>query len=298
MSRTAIDRDGFALVAVLVFLLVVAAVITPFVLAARTDFQLAMAGYRKDRQTHLAEGLMRLVARQLAASGNDVNEALRLNSQPLRTICGSHQIELRIQDQLSLVDLNGAPLDLLAAGFAAMGFDSGAAVELAQLAEEFRKNGADSSQGGDKLSNGFKSAPFEAIEELYEFPGFTNQPLGKLAEIFTVYGRRETVKANNMSAALSNILPSVPSARFPFIEVSDEAPRMLRIEVSVRSRDGRAAGNSGILIEVTDNVSSLYKELERATDRRIVGGEPGSFVQGLTCQQLFGAEVAAWLTGV
>ncbi len=290
-------RDGFALVAVLLFLLVVTAVITPFVLAARTDFLLASSAYRNDRQIHLADGIARLIARQVASSAIEVNDAIRLNSDPMRSFCGNQQVEVRVQDQLSLVDLNAAPTDLLAVGFTATGMSGGDARELADLVAAYRNPDAAGAgnTGENKLSDGFKHSAFEAVEELYEFPGFANMPYRYLSDVFTVYGRRETINANNLPEGLASILPSGPTPQFPFVQNSEELSAFYRIEVTLRALNSRNYGYSGMVIEISGDNTASYAELERTTQPNIVGSEPNEFVQNMRCEQLLGVEVAQWL---
>lgn len=285
--------------AVLLFLMVVAAVITPFVLAARTDFLLASGTFRKDRQTHLAEGLVKLTARQVAGSTEELNEALRFNSEPVRTVCGDKQIEVRIQDQMSLVDINAASVDLLDVGFAAMGFPDGDAGKLAELAALFRSPEASDPGGKAKqLTDGFKFAPFEAVEELYEFPGFAGVAPRRLTGVFTVYGRRETINADNMPAPLDEILPNGPTGRFPYVVTDDEdASRFYRIEVTTRSGGDRTVGFAGSLIEITDFENARYRVVERSTEPGMAKIAAADFTATVDCDRLFGEEVAEWLAG-
>lgn len=287
--------------AVLLFLMVVAAVITPFVLSARTDFLLASGTFRKDRQTHLADGLVKLVARQIAASTEELNEVLRFNSEPLRAACGNQRIEVRIQDQMSLVDLNTAPIELLDVGFAAGGFSGGEADKLSELAKLFRSSEAtDQSGKGKQLTNGFKFAPFEAVEELYEFPGFARLPLRQLTGVFTVYGRRETINASNLPAALDELLPSAPTGQFPYVveeNEDEEASRFYRVDIMARSASSNTIGFVGAVIEITDPENALFRVLERSGDPNVIGAPEDGFAGTVDCDDLFGDEVAEWLAG-
>ena len=98
------NNDGFALLSVLLFLLVVTAIVTPLVLSARTDLILASSSHNSHKQNILAEGLVSVVARQVASFGYEINDRLLLNSMPMRSKCGDQLVELRIQDQFSTID--------------------------------------------------------------------------------------------------------------------------------------------------------------------------------------------------
>lgn len=291
-------RDGFALVSVLLFLLVVTAVITPFVLAARTDFLLASAGYHKDRQTHLADGLARLVARQVAAASEEINEELRFNSEPMRSVCGNSLVEVRVQDQLGLVNLNLAGADLLAAGFSALGFDSSDSSDLAALAETYRnQEGAASPAAERDLSDGFKFGSFEAIEELYEFPGFARQSVELLGKVFTIHGGLQTINATNVPAALKKEIGRF-SGNPLIVDVNPSESRHFRISILARSVANQAIGFSEFVIEVTDGKNAAYKVLERGTDPGVVGDPPAELPANMRCHQIFGEEVSEWLAAV
>ena len=296
MSRFDNDRDGFALVSVLLFLLVVAAVITPFILAARTDFLIASGQLNKARHQHTADGLVRHFARQVAASANEINELLKLNSEPMMAICGDNLIEVRIQDQRSLIDLNQAETELLAAGFAAAGLPASDTYDLAALAEKYRApNSGFSDAGDDKLSDGFKYSGFEAIEELYEFPGFSNFQIQRLREVFTVYGRWKNVEADNIPASLASFL-SGPQSQFVVDE--DERSRFYQVAATVRSAKKRTNGFSAFLIEITNDEKAIYRVVERVFEPNVVGAGPGSFAQNMTCEELIGEDLGDWLAAV
>lgn len=288
--------EGFALVSVLLFLLVVTAVITPFVLAARTDFVLASGEYRNGKQDHLADGIVRLFARQIASSAIVVNEALQLNSIPMSSICGDQQIEVRIQDQLSLVNLNVAPADLLMAGFSAIDLPEADPAELAAFVETYRsQQGPGSSDGGEKLLDGFKFSAFEAVEELYEFPGIAKLPVRRLTEVFTVHGGSATVNPDNLPPGLAEELSGGPAPNPPTTGDSVEQSLFYRIEVQIRSTASGAYGYSGMLIEIAGGEKTNYAGLERTAKPNVVGGDQDDIVPNMPCEQLLGVEVAEWL---
>lgn len=292
------SRDGFALVSVLLFLLVVTAVITPFVLAARTDFLLASASYHKDRQTLLANGLARLVARQVAAASEEVNEELRLNSEPMRSVCGNSLVEVWVQDQLGLVNLNLAGTKLLEAGFSALGFDGSDSGDLAALAETYRNQaGAASAASERDLSDGFKFNSFEALEELYEFPGFTRRSVETLGKVFTIHGGLQTINATNVPTVLKSEIGRFSGDPL-IVDTNPSESRHFRISVLAKSASNRAVGFSGFVIEVTDGKRAAYKVLERGTDPGVVGDPPADLPANMRCPQIFGEEVSEWLAAM
>lgn len=295
MQKVERKQDGFALIAVLLFLMITSAIITPMVLAARTDFQLASRKYLNTRLAVLAEGILNVVIWQLATFTESKNDNLLLNSAPMQAVCGNHAITIVIQDQASLIDINVAPLALLEAGFNALDFSRGDASELGKTVIAYRlpeDAGANIPNMADELSVGLKHFAFEAIEELYEFPGFAKMSPDDISKVFTIYGRRESVNSQNMSDILSKILPDQATGQFPFI-VEGEFPLLYgEIRVKVESLDFNASGFSGAMIEIPEGQPGIYNILERVVDPGILGSKK-RFNANARCEDLFGGQIAA-----
>ncbi len=291
------DRcGGFALVSVLLFLMVVAAVITPFVLAARTDFLVTSNAYRKSKQTQLAAGLADFTARQVASLEQLRSETLLLNSEPMRSVCGKHSIEIRVQDQLGLINANLAPIELLQAGFATLAPPDANPRDLAELALAYR-DPEGKSQGADEkqLSDGFKFLPFEAIEELYEFSGFQGMPVSILSRVFTVHGGIPAVRLDNAPKLLADSIKGKGLDRDPFVDTGTELSRFYRIEVTVRSSADQSTGFAGFQIEIGDGTDGKFKKTERTVVPGIISSAPQNFAANLECEQLLGDDLAKWM---
>ncbi len=289
------NKDGFALVAVLLFLLVVTAVITPFVLAARTDFLLASNAHFKARQVHSAAGIANLIARQLASLKEEQNEKLALNSQPMRSICGNNLIEIRVQDQLGIINLNLAPVELLRAGFALLPQDEVSAGELADLALAYRS--PDTPAGGNdekQMQDGFKRASFEAIEELYEFPGIPRMAITELSGVFTTYGGLPAVDLENAPEPVADSINSSGLARDPFV-VTGEESRFFRIEVTIRSAADQKSGFAGYLVETAGGEDGNFVTKETTVTPGVISSQTDEFTANMECEELFGGETADWI---
>ncbi|MEX0347707.1 MAG: hypothetical protein AB3N20_22490 [Rhizobiaceae bacterium] len=295
MSQRFENKDGFALVAVLLFLLVVTAVITPFILAARTDFLLASNAHHKARQGHSAAGLANLIARQLASLDVEQNEKIALNSQPMRSLCGDKMIEIRVQDQLGIINLNLAPVELLRAGFAVLPQDEISAGELADLALAYRSPDAPAGGVDEKLlQDGLKRASFEVVEELYEFPGIPKMAVSELSAVFTTYGGRPAVNLDNAPKAVADSISSSGLARDPYV-VTGEESRFYRVEVTIRSISDQSAGFAGNLIETEDNKSGRFITKEKTVVPGVISSVTDEFTANMDCEELLGDEVANWI---
>lgn len=289
------NRDGFALVAVLLFLLVVTAVITPFILAARTDFLLASSAHHKARQGHSAAGIASLIARQLASRKVEQNEKIVINSQPMRSLCGDKMIEIRVQDQLGIINLNLAPVELLRAGFAVLPQDEMSPGELADLALAYR-NAAPQAGGVDEelLQDGLKFASFEAIEELYEFPGIPRMAVSELSTVFTIHGGLPAVDLDNAPEPVADSINSSGLARDPFV-VTDQESRFYRVEVTIRSTKDQTSGFAGYLIETEDNENGRFVTREKTVVPGAISSVTEEFTANMDCEELFGDEAADWI---
>ena len=305
------DRDGgFALVMVLLFLLTVTALITPMVLAARTEFLIAANRYRHDRMEMVAEGLVAVLARQLAAPPIEGRSpGLTIRSAPMRCRAGGLEIEARVQDQRGLVDLNAAEPDLLEAGFVALGFERSPAARLAQAVVAFRFSPEEEEEEGDAspdrgadqaagaVLGGPKGGPFEAIEELYDFRDLRGVPAQAIAETFTVHNRRETVHGPGLSQRLSLILPATPTPRYPFVvDAPEEAPRTYRIEVSAGVAGAGAGGFAGAVVLADED--GHFEIVEGVTNPDFLPDGQDGFSGATDCDRVFGTGVAAVLAGM
>ncbi|MDJ0613682.1 MAG: hypothetical protein QNJ29_08370 [Rhizobiaceae bacterium] len=292
-------QEGFALIVVLLFLLVATAIITPMVLAARTDFLLSSRTYLNTRQSAMSEGILNIIAREIALQGVEKNEALLFDSTPMQTGCGDYRITVSVQDQSGTIDLNAAPEELLEEGFKALGIATSDSQRLARLVVAYRSpkesTGIEPSGVGDLVA-GLKYFAFEAVEELYEFPGLSKMPPELISQVFTTYSRRATVTSQNMSALLSEVLPDRPTGQYPFIVEAEEPVLFSEIRVLVENSQFDARGFSGAIIETPDPNSGIFNVKERTNDPGILGGKR-SFDANMNCAELFGDEVAAIISG-
>lgn len=140
---------GFALLMVLLFLLAVTAIVAPLVLGARTELLLASNKLQQERLETIADGLLTVLARELAASPLEPrNEEIKARSEPLRCRSTNYLIEARIQDQRGLIGINSAPAELLSEGFRALDFPSGDIAELTEALVAYRTRPPEDGEGG------------------------------------------------------------------------------------------------------------------------------------------------------
>ncbi|RWF61191.1 MAG: general secretion pathway protein GspK, partial [Mesorhizobium sp.] len=130
--------DGFSLVAVLIFMLIVSAIVVPFAVTAKTRLMIANNEVEQERLSLLAEGLANVVSSELA--DGSATEELPLDSTRMGCRSGEFTFDVRIQDHGGLIDLNAADAQLLSLGFASLGFDRQTSKALVEAAIQFRGN--------------------------------------------------------------------------------------------------------------------------------------------------------------
>jgi hypothetical protein len=245
--------SGFALLIAIAFLLTATAVIAPFVLAARTALDTAAATLRSDRLEFVAEGLATVVAHALSALPPDELSGFvpGVRSEPVACRSDGLTIETRVQDQRGLIDLNIADEALLELGLRAVGLDRSLAAAHARAMVAYRSTDAAEGAplpGGDEavVRDGPKKAPFEAVEELYDFEALSAVPLDALRQTFTVHTRQPQVVGPLMPDALAEVLPRLPAPGFPFVAGDAGGGGTFRIEVFVRAADA-SLGYAGLV---------------------------------------------------
>ena len=96
--QTHISQAGFALVAVLIFLVLAATIVTPFVLEARTERVVQSGLYRTKQLDLLADGLTDLVAAGLlSGQSRQEKSAIPLNAEGVSCTAGRLTIALHVQ---------------------------------------------------------------------------------------------------------------------------------------------------------------------------------------------------------
>lgn len=189
---------GFGLVTALMFILLVAAVITPLAVVSRGQVLSSAYSSRRTAFDLFAVGLSRVVY------------AVYLTSP---TVTGWQRCEakgkafyLRIQDQNGLIDLNSASNPLLKIGFQSLGYNDADATQFAGRVEAYREIGVVDvgADGGPTFIA--KHAPFENIAELHDVLTPVVPELDRVSDVFTVYNKTDSVTVSHSSRAVQEQL--------------------------------------------------------------------------------------------
>lgn len=278
------SESGFALVAVLVFMLVVSAIVAPFAVAARTRLMIAGNQMEHERLTLLADGLANVVSAQLVqglwpATWKQDSKAIGCRS-------GQFSFEVRVQNHAGLIDLNAADRDDLASGFISLGLSQDVSSSLADSVIRSRSPvsvfGSISSTRSETESD--RHGPFESVSELQELAPLPSIPLAALYSTFTIHSRQGAIDPDNAPEAL---LASIAHRKPGISELHGEAPAYT-VNVVTRREGSGITGQAGFVIEKAAAANS-FRRLAPYPEEEVSGaGDPVAIV---SCAELFGPDV-------
>ncbi|WP_221165131.1 hypothetical protein [Rhizobium sp. NLR22b] len=204
------DEDGFALLAVLAFLLLFAALLIPFSSAARLAALTSHHSFERSRLAYAAEAINAYTAMKLETDGA---WAATIAGEASGRSCASGDaiVTLRILDHAGLIDLNVAGLATIEAGLAALGLTAPQVTDVASAVILFRSRQSSNSPipAKSEPEYGFKHAPFEDVVELLDFPEMRRFSPEQISEIFTVDSHSAAVSREFASASLRSHLTDV-----------------------------------------------------------------------------------------
>ncbi|MCR4265789.1 hypothetical protein [Nitratireductor sp. ZSWI3] len=251
-------REGFALVAVMGFLLVAAAFITPFAITARTQHLITLNLDQQLRLDGWAEAIGQIVAQSIARSPDD----LRIPSDSTPVLCeiGEYKVQVRRQDQKGLIDLNAAGSDLISLGFQSLGFEKQLSLLLAQAVILHRSYEIPSAEAAAKLpvSAGMKHASLESVAELYDLDALNETEIADLHLVFTVHSKRGEVSGPDAPKRLASFLDNMDAHR-PSVTTAVET---FSLEVSVSSNKTSISGYSGFIFQPSSLPNQVPTRLE------------------------------------
>ncbi|QPC90770.1 general secretion pathway protein GspK [Mesorhizobium sp. INR15] len=286
------NDEGFALVAVLVFMLIVAAVVAPFALNARTRLMIASNEIEHDRLSMVADGLVNVVASELFDGSGA--ERLPLNAEPARCHAGHFSFDLRVQDHGGLIDLNAASDPLLTRGVASFGFDPKRAEEIARAIIAFRSPPHAFTAGVQQQSSlgprQNKFAVFESVSELQEFSALASIPLRDLYGVFTVDLKQGSIALAKAPKRLRNVIDGSHDDEAGAQDKSGGT--VYTIEITARRDGAGIAGQAGLIVEKSSLTAAGFRRVSRMP--AVETGDSGltSLAPTAGCDALFGSAVA------
>lgn len=259
--RGAGDEDGFALVAVLGFLMLLAVFLTPFAGAARLNMLLTNNEIQTVRANDAAMAVNRFLIWRLSTDRLWRLNADRGDLDLVSCRSGMSQIIVSIIPHAGLINLNTAEPELLSKTLANLGVASNVSSGLVENIIEFRSPRGEVS-GGNVMS-GFKHGPFEHLSELYDFPEMRSVEMAALVRHFSLWSGRSFKLASD----------SIPTSSQHYT-----------IETSIGSATAR--GNAAVIYTLGEGgagqrLSILSYEKNSQPAKRVT-----------TCGQLLGSQLA------
>lgn len=242
-------QAGFTLFVVLAFLLLLAAIATPFFSSARSYALVARNVGRASQQRAVAEAILTIAAQRYL-------ELLTPQfAMPDTVKCEVHKtrqsLTISFQDHAGLIDLNKAPAELLRVGFAALGADRLTAEKLAAEVESYRGVAdpagpaeAGSAKSVKSVAEGQEQGPVKSIAELLDFELLPLADPAHLGRIFTVHSRSAQVDPAYVPEVLAPGLGTRLGTRSP----SPEQPfgRALTVVAHLAAETGKQISASAI----------------------------------------------------
>lgn len=233
--------QGFALIAVLGFLFVVALFVSPFVLQARTSFLVSKNALRLERMDMLADGLIELVASRLLAN-NGASLVPNLNGVP-QSCSNTHlKIGVAVQSHLGLIDLNASGAPLLTLGFKALSFSDDEAEKLARTIihmRSIRQSGTSAAIYETQIPR--KQGPFVSVAELTDINISNHIDHRKAVEVFTVHTRTGRLNLQLASVALRESAAQRDETGLPIFSATARQPLrgVQTISIFLKTKDDR-----------------------------------------------------------
>jgi general secretion pathway protein K len=250
------SNRAFILVSVIWITGLLAVIATAFAINIRVQILSGANTAQNAKAEFISDGLVYLTAWKLTAEDDD-DKSIPRNGAPWACRWSEDADALiAVQDQGGLIDLNAASAKLLSQLFQQAGLQENRAGELAAAIEDFRDSDNDAAEGVfepetyDGKTYGPKNAPFNAVEEIDQLPGMTDQLYYALLPVLTVHSLQPGFDPALTPAGLRQILgikanDQVPSELAPFAAPSQG--NIFGVDVSITLKNGTAFRRHAII---------------------------------------------------
>ncbi|WP_189521599.1 general secretion pathway protein GspK [Mesorhizobium sp. M1B.F.Ca.ET.045.04.1.1] len=287
-------HGGFALVAVLVFMLLVSAIVVPFALMARTRLMIASNEAEQQRLALVADGLVNVISAELF-NGSEA-DSQSMNGEPSECRAGHMIFEVRVQDHDGLIDLNAGEAVLLARGFDSLGFDRQNAEALARSVISFRtavsafESAAERAPSPEPRED--KHAPFESVSELQEFSALAATRLHDLYQVFTVNLKRGSI---NLASAPKRLRDVFDGDREQMASRTTNRSPVYSVEIVVRREGSGIVGRAGFVVERFPQLAAGFRRTALIPGGGIADSSSAMPPSMASCDAMFGSPVAEML---
>lgn len=284
------EKSGFALVAVLAFLTLFALFLAPFATASRIRALTVNNRFETLKFDLAAQAINAMLAGELVAQPGLKQKLLEASRRwPLQCKIGNIPLTLQVLDQASLIDINKATPELIAAGFIGLGLSPANAEATARAVVAFRSVQISGDIVPDHIvpANGMKHGPFEDLTELNEFGSLREVPMQRLTRVFTLFNPSGNLLDRSLDPSLEEHLDAgqtTPSSGTFF------SSQVLSIETNLGTGGANGSDHAVVVIDNSNKtfnrLASLQSKLEGTGASTnavpctgIIGGAIPTFVQ-------------------
>jgi general secretion pathway protein K len=209
------DRRGLALILVLWITALLAVLAASLVSSGRTETRLTHNLVENAKAEALADGAVQRAVLGLLAV--DPDQAWRAGGGPYELVYGEGKIQVTIADEDGKIDLNAAPLELLANLLGQLGLDADAAQAMAERIVDFRDPDQEPhAQGAEDPQyvaagrpTGAQDRPFAAESELLGVLGMTPELYRRMRPYITIFSGSEAVDPMHASKVVLAAIPGI-----------------------------------------------------------------------------------------
>ena len=287
-ARRSSRDSGFALVVVLSFLLIAAALTTPFVTGAHVQALATRNSSRTAREEILLRGLVEMAAtRYIELYENPDAQSVTDVICPAPHV-GRPDIAFHFQDHRGLIDLNAASQDVLVIGFEALSLERNEAEKLASEAVRFRsvESGQNSVPSGAVPRYGYKRGLFESTAELTDLAAFPRVQAGAVNRVFSVHSGTGTVDRTAAQGELLARLAGLKENDSYFVVNDARRGTAFTVTASLRTNDRRQVSGSAIMGQ-GENLPSPRLLEPLVFERGFAKGSPVANPGAIACDGYF-----------
>lgn len=232
-------EQGFALAAVLGFILIISAFLSNFAVSSRVHMLTTSNIFEETKARWAIEALLTEVAREYAQStlASTVYSPFNLR-EAVACQAGPVAISLRLQEHSGLIDLNAASVELLALGYQSLGLDAEVSQRLAEQTDQYRNMtpSPDPLPIDGAVADGYKHAAFEDVRELYDFEPLRAFAQATLMQTFTVFTKSGTLSAENLPEKLHAAINASGQKAEAWLVHGAAGSRVITVEMWIQSR--------------------------------------------------------------
>ncbi len=256
---------GFALVGVLLFSLLAAAILTPLVIHSIEYRRTAVIRQSATSDRLLADGLAILVASLSREQQLPLGEA----SAWWQCTADGRKVLIHLQDTAGLIDLNSAEPPLLVAGFLALGHARDTSdAETTKVVTRRNATGPAPEPISGEMAGEAGTGQFVSVAELQELLGLSSSEQRHAEEMFTVRNKTGSVSKHALPPALATSIPSVAGAS-DFVGEDATAGPFRTVWIAVLGEPRAPASLVSITYRLSDENSAVPVPLERS--ERVLG---------------------------